>query len=85
MCASAKRKENQSSSRSRKKQKPFASYRFQGRGRDYQGRGRVGNSSQMGADDMLFLPSAWTYEAGLPSEAEIPELWDTTASVVSGT
>ena len=34
---------------------------------------------------MLLLPSAWTYEAGLLSEAGIPELWDTIALVVSGT
>ena len=25
-----------------------------------------------GVDDMLLLPSVWTYEAGLPSEARIP-------------
>ena len=45
---SAKRKENQSSSSFRKKQKTSASYGFQGRGRGYQGQGRVGASSQTG-------------------------------------
>ena len=27
------------------------------------------------ADDMLLLPSAWTYEAGQPKEAWIPGFW----------
>ena len=36
-------------------------------------------------DEMLFLPSAWTYEARLPSEARIPELWDSVVPVISGT
>ena len=47
-CASARRKENQSSSSSRVKQKTFASYGFQGWGHGYQGQGRVEASSQMG-------------------------------------
>ena len=48
MGASAKKKENQSSSSSRKKQKTSALYGFQGWGRNYQGQGRVGASSQTG-------------------------------------
>ena len=46
--ASAKRKENQSSFSSRKKPKTFVSSGFQGRGRGYQGQGRVKASSQTG-------------------------------------
>ena len=34
---------------------------------------------------MLPLPSTWTYEAGLPSEARIPKLWDIVVLVISGT
>ena len=34
---------------------------------------------------MLLLPSAWTYEAGLPSKAKTPELWDTIVPIISGT
>ena len=34
---------------------------------------------------MLFLPSALTFEAGLPSEARIPKLWDSAVPVISGT
>ena len=34
---------------------------------------------------MFPLPSAWTLEAGLSSEAGIPELWDTSVPVISGT
>ena len=34
---------------------------------------------------MLPLPSAWTPKAGLSSEAGIPELWDTSVPVISGT
>ena len=82
---SAKRKENQSSSRSRKKQKTFVSYGFQGRGYGYQGQGRVGAFSQMGADDMLLLPSAQAYETGLSTEAGISELWDIIIPIISGT
>ena len=36
-------------------------------------------------NDMLFLPSPWTYEAGFPSEARIPGFWDSTVPVISGT
>ena len=35
-------------------------------------------------DDMLFLPSAWTYEAGLPSETRILGFWDNVIPVISG-
>ena len=35
-------------------------------------------------DDMLILPSAWTYEAGLPIEAWIPGFWADAVSVISG-
>ena len=73
MGVSAKRKKNQSSSSSRKKQKTSVLHRSQGQGQ------------AKGTDDMLLLPSAWTYETGLPSEARIPELWDTIALVVSET
>ena len=48
MSASTKRKENQSSSNSRRKRKTSIPPRFQGRGDDYQGKGRVGASSQTG-------------------------------------
>ena len=34
---------------------------------------------------MLPLPSAWTPEAGLSSEAGIPELWDTSVPIINGT
>ena len=37
------------------------------------------------ADDMLLLPSAWTYEMGLPTEAWIPEFWAGAVLVISGT
>ena len=30
------------------------------------------------------VPLAWTLETGLPLEAGIPELWDTTVPVISG-
>ena len=33
---------------------------------------------------MLPLSAAWTCEKGLPLEARIPELWDTTVSSTSG-
>ena len=36
-------------------------------------------------DDMLFLPSAWTYEAGLPLEARISWYWDGAVPIISGT
>ena len=36
-------------------------------------------------DDMLPLPSAWTYEAGLPTEAWIPGFWVGIVPVISGT
>ena len=34
---------------------------------------------------MLFLPTAWTLSTGLPTEAEIPKLWDTSVLIISGT
>ena len=34
---------------------------------------------------MLFLPSAWTFEAGLPLETRFPRLWDTSVPFISGT
>ena len=34
---------------------------------------------------MLFLHTAWTLSTGLPMEAEIPKLWDTSVPIVSGT
>ena len=36
-------------------------------------------------NDMFPLPSAWTYEAGLPSEARILGFWDSAIPVISGT
>ena len=36
-------------------------------------------------DDMLLLPSAWTYEARLPPKARIPKGWDTTIPIINGT
>ena len=38
-----------------------------------------------GADDMLLLPSAWTYEARLPTEVWIPGFWADAVPVISGT
>ena len=37
------------------------------------------------ADDMPSLSPAWTLESGLPPKADIPECWDTTVLVISGT
>ena len=37
------------------------------------------------ADNMLLLPSAWTYEARLPVEAGIPGFWVDTVPVINGT
>ena len=37
------------------------------------------------ADDMLLLPSSWTYEAGLPTEAWILGFWVGVVPVISGT
>ena len=37
------------------------------------------------ADDMLLLPSALTYEAGLPTEAWILGFWADAVPVISGT
>ena len=37
------------------------------------------------ADDMLLFPSAWTYEAGLPTEAWIQGFWANVVPVISGT
>ena len=34
---------------------------------------------------MLLLPSFWTLEARLSSEAGIPELWDTSGPIINGT
>ena len=34
--------------------------------------------------DVLFLPSAWTYEKGLPSKARIPGFWDNAVLIISG-
>ena len=36
------------------------------------------------ADDMLLLPSAWTYEAGLPTEAWIPGFWAGAVPIIDG-
>ena len=36
------------------------------------------------ADDMLLLPSAWTYEAGLPTEVWIAGFWAGAVPVISG-
>ena len=83
--ASEKNRENRSYSSSGKKQRTYASCGFQGQGRGYQGQGQVGASSQMGANDMLSLPPAWTHETRLPIKAGIPELWDTSVPIISGT
>ena len=40
---------------------------------------------QARVDDMLLLPSLWTYEAGLPTEAWIPRFWAGAIPVISGT
>ena len=37
------------------------------------------------ADDMLLLPSAWTYEVGLPTEAWIQGFWVDAVLVIGGT
>ena len=37
------------------------------------------------ADDMLLLPSTWTYETGLPTEAWIPGFWAGEVLVISWT
>ena len=37
------------------------------------------------ADDMLLLPSVWTYEAGLPIKACILGFWASIILVISGT
>ena len=34
---------------------------------------------------MLPLPITWTDETGLPTKEEIPRLWDTSVSIISGT
>ena len=34
---------------------------------------------------MLFMPTAWTLSTGLPMEAGIPRLWDTSVSIISET
>ena len=34
---------------------------------------------------MFLLPSAWAYEEGLPTEARIPRLWDTSVPIISET
>ena len=34
---------------------------------------------------MLPLPTAWTHEKGLPKEARIPGLWDTSIPFINGT
>ena len=36
-------------------------------------------------DDMFLLPSALTYEAGLPTKARILELWDNAVPDINGT
>ena len=36
-------------------------------------------------NDMLFQPSTWTNEVGLPLKARIPRFWDSTVPVISGT
>ena len=37
------------------------------------------------ADDMLLLPSTWTYEAGLPTEVWIPRFWAGAVPIICGT
>ena len=34
---------------------------------------------------MLFMPTAWTLSTGLPTEAGIPKLWDTSVPIISET
>ena len=80
MGASTKRKENRFSSNSGRKRKTSIPRGFQGRGGDYQGQGRVWAS-----EDMLSLPSAWAHETRLSPEVGIPELWDSTVPIISGT
>ena len=47
---------------------------------------RSGQGSQSGeTDDLLFLPSVLTYEAGLPPEAGIPGFQDNVVPVISRT
>ena len=36
-------------------------------------------------DDLFLLPSTWTYEEGLPTEARIPGFWDATVPIISAT
>ena len=37
------------------------------------------------ADDVLSLPTAWTFSTGLSTEAGIPRLWDTSVPIISET
>ena len=47
---------------------------------------RSGQGSQSGkADDMFLLLPALTQEAGLPTRAEIPRIWDTVVPDIDGT
>ena len=60
MGAGTKRKEDPSSSNPGKKQKTSVSQGYPGQ-------------DQGQADDVLFLPKAWTLSTGLPTEAGIPK------------
>ena len=82
--SSGKRKEDQPSSSSRKKQKTFIP-RISRMGlwlsgpRPYQG------FQPIKTVDMFPLPSAQTCEAGFPSKARIPRLWDSVVPIINGT
>ena len=78
--AGDKWKEGQPSSCSGKKQKTSVPQGFSGQGRGFQGQSQIRAPSQSGP---MTLPSAWTYETGLPTEPRILGSWDT--SVINGT
>ena len=43
------------------------------------------NSWSARTGEVLPLPTVWTHEKGLPTEARIPGLWDTSVPFISGT
>ena len=85
MGAGTKKKEYHSSSNSGKEAEGFWFTRISGTGPRLSGpRPRWGIWSGR-TGDMLFMPTAWTYETGLPPEARIPRFWGSAPPVISGT
>ena len=80
---SGKRKESQTSFSSGKKPKASGSRGFQGQGRNYQGQGHTKTPSQ--SESVTCFHCHQLCETGLPSEAGIPGLWDTSVLVINGT